>query len=209
MLYLGKHYHERSKEILLDNLKRGAYQLRLYTGTFPTQADIDSTDCRMVNTLVSSNWNNVAQYRKDIYNDGIVELAGWTGKIVAQTNMSYDDIKITEDGIYYAMNTYRSLTASVNGPINFFELVPVNGTGSVYTSSNTTGTSCYSSGANVNTTLSLYGSVYGIVGEVGTNNNLTVSKQNVVAGEQFYLHDLWFRYNIDADAIKAANPTLL
>ena len=200
MLYVGKYYHERAKQLLMDKIAKTGYTLKLYSGAFPTKAQIDATtlthSARSI-TYHGTVWDN--------YNNGLDSTPDYASNLIGSTVMNYQDIQITGESVIFSMQTMRSITAAVDGPITFFELAHVNKTrwaSSYYGCS--TGVA-----SDMASSMSAYGTVYGIVGEVGTNNNLTVSKQNVVAGEQFYIHDMYFKFDIDVAQIKLDHPTLL
>ena len=213
MIYVGKYYQKRANELLIDRIGKTGYRLNLYTGPFPTFDDVNSTT--LDNSQVTQPGNDVYYWTNGqlkSHNNGMETVAGFETKKIASLNFAYDEVKLTPEGVFYALQTMRSLTAAVDGPITWFELInknlhPVAYRTYVYSDS-ITYTVCSFAGAGLGV-MSGYGSVYGTVGEVGTNNNLTVSKQNVLTGEQFYMHDLYLNFETDVAAIKTANPTLI
>jgi len=184
----------------MDQIGKTGYTLRLYAGAFPTKEQIDQTTLTHTSRSITYHgtvWDN--------FNNGLISIPDYENNLIASTVIAWDDIKIDENKVMFAIQTMRGLTAAVDGPITFFELVPTN---RVAWSSGYYGCNRNLASESVSS-FSSYGTVYGLVGEVGTNNNLTVSKQNVVTGEQFYIHDLYLKYDIDVDQIKTDNPTLL
>ena len=137
----------------------------------------------------------------------IVSTDPYSAKLIATINMGVDEVKYT-NGVMDSFATMKTLTAGIDGPVTFFELSNKNLRCVSYRAGYSTTSPWWNAGDRSNV-MSQFGTVYGIVGQVGTNNNLTVNKQNVVAGEKFYAHDLYLDFTQDLAAVKTANPTLL
>ena len=203
MIYTGKHFLDRSK-IVFDELIRYGLKLNIYTGEFPTQEQIDATTWNFLagyNQYGSFDWDGTANICR---NEGLVSTVDYSDKRIAEISLNeFKNLTQSPDGSFHGISAVKSATADITAKATFFELV--NYWGSSICSVTYTCAQGDAKSANMNN----YTGIYGIIGEVGTNNNLTISKQDLTTGDQFYVHDLYFDFNIDIDSLKTNNPTLV
>lgn len=203
MIYTGKHFLDRSK-IVFDELIRYGLKLNIYTGEFPTQQQIDATTWNFLTSYQQDStldWSGTAKLCR---NEGLVSTVDYSDKRIAEISLNeFKNFTQRADGSFYGISTMKSVTADITAKATFFELVNYWGS----SLSNVTNTCAQGDAKDAN--MNNYTGIYGIIGEVGTNNNLTISKQDLTTGDQFYVHDLYFDFNIDIDSLKRNNPTLV